>query len=102
MISIGINYTQMHDSSACIVRDGGVLHAVAEERLSRAKHDARFPALAIRACLEWSGIRAEDVDFVCQGWSPPRTGFLHDLRCYATGKQPVELARATEYDTALR
>jgi hypothetical protein len=23
MISVGINYSQMHDSSACIARDGG-------------------------------------------------------------------------------
>lgn len=90
MISIGINYTQMHDSSACLVRDGEVLFAVAEERLSRVKHDARFPVLAIRACLETSGIRPEQVDFVCQGWSVPRAGFLHDLRSYATGKQPVD------------
>ena len=35
MISLGINYSQMHDSSACIVRDGELLFAVAEERLSR-------------------------------------------------------------------
>lgn len=90
MISIGINYTQMHDSSACIVRDGEVLFAVAEERLSRVKHDARFPTLAIRACLETCGIRAEQVDYVCQGWSAPRAGFLHDLRSYAFGKQPVD------------
>ncbi|HLV93841.1 MAG TPA: carbamoyltransferase N-terminal domain-containing protein, partial [Candidatus Acidoferrales bacterium] len=90
MISIGLNYTQMHDSSACIVRDGEVLFAVAEERLSRVKHDARFPALAIRACLETCGIRADQVDYVCQGWSTPRAGFLHDLRSYASGKQPVD------------
>ena len=90
MISIGINYTQMHDSSACIVRDGEVLFAVAEERLSRIKHDASFPALAIRACLDFTRIRPEEIDFVCQGWSAPRTGFLHDLRCYASGKQPVD------------
>lgn len=100
MISIGINYTQMHDSSACIVRDGEVLFAVAEERLSRVKHDARFPALAIRACLETTGIRAEQVDFLCQAWPVPRAGFLHDLRSYATGKQPVNsnaLLNTTRY-----
>jgi carbamoyltransferase len=90
MISLGINYSQMHDSSACIVRDGEVLFAVAEERLSRVKHDAGFPALAIRACLEFARLRPEEVDFVCQGWSPPRVGFLHDLRNYASGKQPVD------------
>ncbi len=90
MISIGINYSQMHDSSACIARDGEVLFAVAEERLSRLKHDARFPVLAIRACLDFAGVQAEQVDFICQGWSPPRVSFLHDLSCYASGKQPAE------------
>ena len=93
MISIGINYSQMHDSSACIARDGEVLFAVAEERLSRVKHDARFPAMAIRACLDFAGIRADEVDYVCQGWPRPRTAYLHDLRCYATGRQRVD-ARA--------
>jgi carbamoyltransferase len=93
MISIGINYSQMHDSSACIARDGEVLFAVAEERLSRVKHDARFPALAIRACLDFAGIRADEVDYVCQGWPRPHAAYLHDLRCYATGRQPVN-ARA--------
>jgi carbamoyltransferase len=90
MISLGINYSQMHDSSACITRDGEVLFAVAEERLSRVKHDARFPALAIRACLDFAGVQAAQVDFLCQGWPLPRAGFLHDLRCYATGKQPLD------------
>ena len=90
MFSLGINYSQVHDSSACIARDDEVLFAIAEERLSRAKHDGRFPALAIRACLEFAGIRADELDFVCQGWSAPRVAFLHDLGCYATGKQPAD------------
>lgn len=90
MISIGVNYTQMHDSSACIVRDGEVLFAVAEERLSRVKHDSRFPTLSIRACLETTGIRADQLDFLCQGWSAPSVGFLHDLRSYATGRQRAD------------
>ncbi len=90
MITIGINYSRMHDSSACIARDGEILFAVAEERLSRVKHDARFPELAIRACLDFVGVRADEVDFICQGWPAPRVGFLHDLRCYATGKQPAD------------
>jgi len=100
MISLGINYSQMHDSSACIARDGEVVFAVAEERLSRAKHDARFPALAIRACLDFAGVKPEDIDSICQGWSPPRTLFLHDLHCYATYKQPVDshaLLNSTRY-----
>ena len=90
MISIGINYSQMHDSSACIARDGEVLFAVAEERLSRAKHDARFPTLAIRACLEFAKVKAEEVDFVCQGWPRPRATYLHDLKNYTLRRQPVD------------
>jgi carbamoyltransferase len=90
MLTLGINYSQMHDSSACIARDGEVLFAVVEERLSRVKHDARFPQLSIRACLDFAGVRAEQVDFLCQGWSRPRAGFLHDLNCYVTHKQPVD------------
>jgi carbamoyltransferase len=88
MISLGINYSQMHDSSACIVRDGELLFAIAEERLSRVKHDARFPERAIRACLDFAGIRANQLDHVCFGWSPARVGYLHDLKCYALGRQP--------------
>jgi carbamoyltransferase len=42
MLTLGINYSQMHDSAACIVRDGELLFAVAEERVSRLNHDARF------------------------------------------------------------
>ncbi|MGB0034746.1 MAG: carbamoyltransferase [Candidatus Acidiferrales bacterium] len=90
MLSLGINYSQMHDSSACIARDGEVVFAVAEERLSRTKHDARFPALAIRACLDFAGVRPDELDLICQGWSRPRVGFLHDLSCFASGKQPVD------------
>ena len=90
MISVGINYSQTHDSSACIARDGEVLFAVAEERLSRIKHDASFPALSIRACLEFTAIRSDQIDFVCQSWSPPRAMFLHDLASLAAGRQPRE------------
>ena len=89
MITLGLNYSQMHDSSACIVRDGELLFAVAEERLSRLKHDARFPALAIQACLDFAGVRPEQVDEVCLGWQPIGQLYRHDLRLYATGGFPL-------------
>src|SRR5262249_23250392 len=89
MISLGINYSQMHDSSAAIVRDGQLEFAVAEERLSRVKHDARFPHLAIKACMDFARIRADQIDELCFGWSPPRRGFLHDLRTYLQGHRAV-------------
>jgi len=89
MVTLGINYSQMHDSSACIVRDGELLFAVAEERISRLKHDASFPKNAIRACLDFANARAEQLDEVCFGWQTAGPVFRHDLKCYATGKMPL-------------
>ncbi|MFY9729535.1 MAG: carbamoyltransferase [Candidatus Acidiferrales bacterium] len=88
MISLGINYSEMHDSAACIARDGHILFAVAEERLSRLKHDARFPSLSIEACLAAGGLRADQLDFVCFGWPPAIEAMKHDLKCMATGALP--------------
>ncbi|MGC1415972.1 MAG: carbamoyltransferase [Candidatus Acidiferrum sp.] len=88
MITLGINYSKMHDSSACLVRDGELVFAVAEERISRVKHDARFPQDAIRACLEFAHVGAEQLDEVCFGWQEPGAGFRHDMKCYATGQMP--------------
>jgi len=89
MLTLGINYSQMHDSSACIVRDGELLFAVAEERISRLKHDAGFPKNAIRACLDFAKVQAEQLDEVCFGWQTAGPVFRHDLKCYATGKMPL-------------
>ena len=79
----------MHDSSACIVRDGELLFAVAEERISRVKHDARFPVHAIEACLGFANARADQVDEVCFGWQTAGPVFRHDLKMYGTGQWPA-------------
>src|SRR2546430_12615760 len=79
----------MHDSSACIARDGELLFAVAEERISRLKHDPGFPKNAIRACLDFANARPEQLDEVCFGWQTAGPVFRHDLKCYATGKMPL-------------
>ena len=89
MISLGISYSKAHDSSACIARDGKLLFAVAEERLSRVKHDARFPRLAVKACLDFAGAGARDLDHICFGYQRPLKGFMHDLKCLASGQQPM-------------
>lgn len=89
MLTLGINYSQMHDSAACLVRDGELLFAVAEERISRMKHDSRFPRNAIAACLEFANVRAEALDEVCFGWQTAGPVFRHDLKCYAKGDMPL-------------
>ncbi|MBK1723205.1 carbamoyltransferase family protein [Thiocystis violacea] len=51
-----------HDSAACLVRDGEILAAAQQERFSRKKHDADFPAEAIAYCLEEAGLALADLD----------------------------------------
>ena len=60
----------MGSSSASIFRDGRLLFAVEEERLSRVKNDASFPLLSIKECLLRTNILINEVDYVCVYWQP--------------------------------
>ena len=53
-----------HDSAAALVQDGKLVAAIAEERISRVKHDSGFPTLAIEWALKEGGITIQDVDYV--------------------------------------
>ena len=64
---LGIN-AYHPDASACILQDGRLVAAVAEERLGkRFKHIAGFPAQAIRRVLQMAGASVKDVDYVAIG-----------------------------------
>ena len=66
---LGINHA-FHDSAACLVRDGRLLVAIEEERLTRDKHTQAFPAKAIARCLLESGIAPEAIDHVAVSIDP--------------------------------
>ena len=51
-----------HDSAAALLKDGELAAAAQQERFSRRKHDARFPADAIRYCLETENLRLNELD----------------------------------------
>ena len=53
-----------HDSAAAVVVDGMPVCAVQEERLSRHKNDAGFPASAIEWCLNQAAIDPAELDAV--------------------------------------
>jgi carbamoyltransferase len=53
-----------HDAAAALLVDGQLIAAAEEERFSRKKHDAEFPKLAVRFCLEQAGLSMNDVDYV--------------------------------------
>ncbi|MFH1313257.1 MAG: carbamoyltransferase [Candidatus Eisenbacteria bacterium] len=53
-----------HDSAACLVRDGKIICAAQEERFTRKKHDFNFPRNAIDYCLDYAGVKGNDLDLV--------------------------------------
>ena len=53
-----------HDSAACLVVDGEIIAAAQEERFTRIKHDAGFPVNSINFCLDFSGLRPDEIDYV--------------------------------------
>ena len=64
---LGIN-AYHPDASACILQDGQLIAAVAEERLGqRFKHNAGFPAQAIRRVLQMAGASVKDLEHVAIG-----------------------------------
>ena len=67
MIILGIS--DSHESHACLLVDGVIVAAIAEERLSRLKTDSSYPKRAIESVIAISGIRIEDIDIVAFGGS---------------------------------
>ncbi len=53
-----------HDSAAALVMDGKIIAAAQEERFTRKKNDADFPANAVQFCLRFAGISESDLDAV--------------------------------------
>lgn len=54
-----------HDSAVAVIRDGQVVCAAQEERFSRIKNDASFPARALDWCCSEAGIHSlTDIDYI--------------------------------------
>ena len=63
MYILGIS-AYFHDASAAIFKDGDLIAAIEEEKLSRIKHDYGFPKHAIQYCLDEAKIESSEIDFV--------------------------------------
>ncbi|MFD2249591.1 carbamoyltransferase [Pseudochelatococcus lubricantis] len=56
-----------HDSSCTVLKDGGIVSALQQERVSRRKHDGEevlSNRLPITACLDTAGVNIDDVEFI--------------------------------------
>ena len=66
-ISVTMNilgFCDSHEAHACVVRDGKLVAAMAEERISRLKADMGYPRRAIESVLKISGLEPEEIDVV--------------------------------------
>ncbi len=100
-----------HDSAAALVVDGQLVAAVAEERLSRIKHQGGVPRKAVQFCLDTAGISIDDVDHVCCYMRPGlRIGTRIPYRLtqmfrspsYSAGYIAYELQHNAEYVLGMR
>ncbi len=55
-----------HDSAAALLCDGDIVAAASEERFTRRKGDASYPAHAVAYCLREAGVTAQDL--LCVGF----------------------------------
>src|SRR5947208_11625560 len=96
-----------HDSAVALVDDNEIQFAIHEERLSRRKQDARFPALAVGRALEAAKLRINDLDRivfyedpalklnrlwdqVIDYWPRSRRVFEQDIPGFVHHKLPVD------------
>src|SRR5665647_272078 len=66
------------DAAAAIVVDGELVAAAEEERFTRVKHVAGFPALAAAWCLDEAAVRPDELDHIAVS-RDPRANIGHDL-----------------------
>jgi len=66
---LGLNYFY-HDSTACVVKDGKLIVAIEEERLTRVKHTFAFPYQSTKRCLRIAGLGIDDIDAVAVSIKP--------------------------------
>ena len=66
-----------HESHACILINGKIVSAIAEERLSRLKTDSGYPHRAIEKVILEAGIKKSEIDLVV--FAGEKAGLFHTL-----------------------
>jgi len=95
-----------HDSAAALVCDGRLVAAVAEERLTRRKHQGGVPSEAVAYCLNEAGLTPDDIDHIgcymrpglriARRW-PYRLGQMFRSPFYSAGYMAYEAAHNAMY-----
>lgn len=77
------------DGGVALLKDGRLIFAINEERLSRVKKDTRFPIASIKAALRFAGITLDDIDVVSYSWF---SGFPYEKCLHDYVKRAVSIA----------
>jgi len=77
------------DAAAAIIVDGELVVAAEEERFTRVKHVAGFPAFAASWCLEEAGVQPDELDHIAVSRDPRANigpDLLHSVRHGASAR----------------
>lgn len=72
IVGLTSSINKVHDNSVAFLENGKITFAEAEERVSRKKHDGRFPILALREGLKYTKNRLSDIDLFVTADPKPR------------------------------
>jgi carbamoyltransferase len=90
------------DAAAALVVEGELVCAGEEERFSRVKHVAGFPAQAAAWCLGYAGLSAKDLDHVAIGRNPKANLGAKLMRTLTHGASPRYLKARLENAARVR
>jgi carbamoyltransferase len=71
-----------HNGAACLLKGDSVVVAIQEERLTRHKRhrvEGAKPALSIAYCLNYAGIKPDNLDLVVLGCQEPQSSINNDI-----------------------
>lgn len=79
--------TSNHEGSAVIIKNGKILAAIEEDRITRVKHDGRVPVWnSIKEVMRISGVTPEEIDAVAIPWESPTIRYIKGLTEFFQGK----------------
>tara|TARA_B100000212_G_scaffold288705_1_gene229791 strand:- start:1636 stop:3381 length:1746 start_codon:yes stop_codon:yes gene_type:complete len=98
---LGLNFHHA-DASACLLIDGKLIAAVAEERFSRIKRDSSFPINSIKNVLSYANLKFDDIDYIAYSRDESANYFnklLYGIKNFNTAFEAFKEHKRRESDT---
>ena len=80
---LGIHWTglinSVHEGAVTLVKDGRMVAAISEDRLTKVKHDSAIPINSIKEVLRIAQIDGSKIDAVAVPWDSPEKEYIRNL-----------------------